>query len=365
MLGIIDMWTDPKAAWKGVLVTHTLKYNRPFANLKCRYSHHIGFVAQDDICFPDLTVRENILHTSRIRLFGKLKYEEISLHVDKIIAYLGLSHVEDHRVGSIEQRGISGGERKRVCIAREIAAMPMAVILDEPTSGLDAANALTVMTMLKNLSTLGVTVICSIHQPRADIFQLLDNVLILASGEIVYLDAASKMKEYFTSIGVFFSAEKNPADIVMDTITHESVGLSVLWRERRGILGNVLEGNQQSQVQTQQVANDSQPTLKFQVAAWPHQVLQYILCGFRQQKGQPFGIGLEMFTAAACGTLIGLSMYENKGHLFQGIFQQPYAPLSSAVDYSSVPIAGLLSALAISKSSFQTFLLFMSFYALT
>jgi hypothetical protein len=56
-----------------------------------------------------------------------------------------------------------------------------------------------------------------------------------------------------------------------------------------------------------------------------------------------------MATAAACGTLIGLSMYEAKGHLFQGNFQKPYTLLSSAVDYSSVPIAGLLSSLAISK----------------
>lgn len=101
----------------------------------------------------DLTVRENILHSARIRLGGRLNDDKIRLHVDKMITYLGLFHVKDRVTGSVEKRGISGGERKRVCIAREIIAMPMALISDEPTSGLDATAALSIMTLLKTLST--------------------------------------------------------------------------------------------------------------------------------------------------------------------------------------------------------------------
>lgn len=85
--------------------------------------------------------------------------------MDQLIAYLGLAHVKDQPVGSVEQSGISGGERKRVCIAREIVAIPIAVILDEPTSGLDATTALSLMMLLKSLSTLGITVICSDISP--------------------------------------------------------------------------------------------------------------------------------------------------------------------------------------------------------
>ncbi|KAJ6067887.1 uncharacterized protein N7446_004924 [Penicillium canescens] len=161
----------------------------------------IGLVPQDDIALEDLTVKENVLHAARIRLGGLWDDAKIGLHVDQILDYLGLTHVMDQRVGSIEKRGISGGERKRVSIALGIVAMPMAVILDEPTSGLDATTALSIMNLLKSLSTLGITVICAIHQPRRDIYQLLDDIIVLNLGKQIYLGETSTAHKHFETLG--------------------------------------------------------------------------------------------------------------------------------------------------------------------
>ncbi|KAJ5578022.1 uncharacterized protein N7459_006986 [Penicillium hispanicum] len=319
-----------------------------------RFSQLIGFVPQDDIAFPDLTVRENILHTACIRLAGSMSTKAINAHVDSLIAYLGLSQVSQQRVGSAEERGISGGERKRVCVAREIVAMPMAVLLDEPTSGLDATNALSIVIMLKRLSALGITVICSIHQPRIDIFDLLDDVLLMVSGEVTYLGAPSRIQEHFEPMGFSFASNQNPADVVMDIVARQKKSPSN-WNSRpdspsKGVPKKECHSLRcESFVEPEVALDETQPPLPWsQMVSWPVQVLRYIYCGVLQQNGRPFGIILEMATAAICGTLIGLSVYERKGHLFQGYFQPPFTPLSSALDYYIVLLTGLLASLAIS-----------------
>lgn len=80
---------------------------------------------------------------------------------------LKIDHVADRFVGSKGQRGISGGEKRRVSIACELVTMPSILLLDEPTSGLDAHSAFVVMDTLKQLAvSLKTAVVCTIHQPR-------------------------------------------------------------------------------------------------------------------------------------------------------------------------------------------------------
>ncbi|KAE8131070.1 hypothetical protein BDV38DRAFT_276277 [Aspergillus pseudotamarii] len=317
-----------------------------------RYRHCISFVPQDDIVFPNLTVWENILHTATIRLGGTYETRDIMMHVDNIITYLGLDHIRDQQVGSPENRGISGGERKRVSLGREIVALPSTIILDEPTSGLDATTALSVMGLLKDLSGLGITVICAIHQPRRDVFDLLDDVMLLVSGRPIYVGPQTGITDYFESIGSTLPKNDNPADTVMDLIKTRQVGSDIPWFEEKQALAGVLpnaEGcfTEHSPAVAAPVMAGPVFTPPDDRAAWLIQVLTYIRCGAKQQKNQLFGILLEIVTASCCGVLIGLSIYESKGHVFQGYFREPFELLSSAVDYKSVPTAGLLSSLAI------------------
>ncbi|KAJ5703952.1 hypothetical protein N7493_011090 [Penicillium malachiteum] len=157
----------------------------------------IGFVPQDDILLPDLTVRENIMHSARIRLGGVWNKHEIQEYVDSLIMSLGLAHVQHQLVGSPDNRRISGGERKRVNVGLELAAAPSMLILDEPTSGLDTTTALSLIVSLKALPQRGIAVICVVHQPRVEIFEAFDQLMVLDSGKQVYLDKAADAPNVF------------------------------------------------------------------------------------------------------------------------------------------------------------------------
>ena len=102
-------------------------------------------------------------------------------------------------------RGVSGGQRKRTNIGIELAAAPAAIFLEsvpivcvlfmpprtlcpflysEPTSGLDSAAALEVCRTLRAIADLGLTVVAVIHQPRLEIFDSFDDLLLLAPGGV-------------------------------------------------------------------------------------------------------------------------------------------------------------------------------------
>jgi len=102
-------------------------------NGRVRSTHHykkaLGYVPQDDIMLRELTVRENIQFSARVRLPPTWTREQVESHVDAVIGALGLQEVQHSVVGDSTNRGISGGQRKRVNIALELAACPVALFL--------------------------------------------------------------------------------------------------------------------------------------------------------------------------------------------------------------------------------------------
>jgi hypothetical protein len=98
----------------------------------------IGFVPQQDILPPTLTVFEALLFAARLRLPESLPDSEKQARVKEVMEKLGISDLAGVRIGSNEGnkcRGISGGEMRRVSIGLELVARPDVLILDEPTSG--------------------------------------------------------------------------------------------------------------------------------------------------------------------------------------------------------------------------------------
>ncbi|KAK8632943.1 hypothetical protein V6N13_073321 [Hibiscus sabdariffa] len=87
-----------------------------------------------------------------------------------VISELGLVRCQNTVIGGTFFRGISGGERKRVCIANEILLNPSLLLLDEPTSGLDSTTALHIVQMLRSIARSGRTVVTTIHQPSSRLF---------------------------------------------------------------------------------------------------------------------------------------------------------------------------------------------------
>jgi len=340
-----------------------------------KYKKLIGYVPQDDIVFPELTVRENILHSARCRLPASWRDKEIQDHVDSLLACLQLTHVKHLRVGDPVKPTISGGQRKRVNIGIELAAAPMAIFLDEPTSGLDATSASSIMRLLKAVSKLGVTVIAIVHQPREKIFYEFDQLLLLASGRSVYSGATEGVHSYFESIGFSFPQRANPADTLMDIITGDGAqyamgsekrdsGVQFLideWK-RNGqymahskhlsalSLGSQTTYNTRSsrRISTQSLnstaeqENELHRTMKARGASWPAQVYYCWKRAMTQQVRNSTSFFFEIGVGGLAGLIIGLSAFAAKGHLFQGLYHPPFTLLSSAVDYQGTPQLGLL-----------------------
>lgn len=290
---------------------------------------------------------------------------EIQEHIDILLSCLDLSHIQHQPVGDMIKPTISGGQRKRVSIGVELAAAPTALILDEPTSGLDATSALSIIELLKALCRLNVTVVCIIHQPRLEIFQSLDQLLLLARGQEVYLGGASKAVDHFKGFGFEIPPGSNPADVIMDIISGQGYKYSSgsskdpggtiahlisRWKSSAHHRINETPGPGSLAQRTEHLHALSMAA-KARGAPWHRQVYFCFLRSLKQQSRQLTSFFLEIAVGSIAGLLIGLSVYRLDGLLFQGIFLSPFELLSSAVNYTLVPQLGLLCSLAIGKST--------------
>ncbi|KAH9611359.1 hypothetical protein KSS87_011799 [Heliosperma pusillum] len=176
----------------------------------------IGFVTQDDVLFPHLTVRETLTYAAYLRLPRTLTKEQKELRALDVICELGLERCQDTMIGGSFVRGVSGGERKRVCIGNEIIINPSLLFLDEPTSGLDSTTALRTIQILQDIAEAGKTVITTIHQPSSRLFHKFDKLILLGKGSLLYYGKASEVMTYFSSIGCSPMISMNPAEFLLD-----------------------------------------------------------------------------------------------------------------------------------------------------
>jgi ABC-type multidrug transport system ATPase subunit len=178
----------------------------------------IGYVMQADYLIPTLTVRETLNYAAALRLPSTMSDVERTQRVEEVIADLGLSECANTRVGDDDERGISGGERRRTSIAIQLLSEPAVLLCDEPTSGLDSTSAYHLMRTLRRLATeKHRTVVASIHQPRSDVYSLFDDIMLLSRGELIYVGrAGDHILQYFQSLGHNCPAFFNPSDWVLD-----------------------------------------------------------------------------------------------------------------------------------------------------
>ncbi len=145
----------------------------------------IGYVPQDDIVHPELTVFEAVRYSARFRLPPDYSDEEIDARVEQTLRDLGLEGVKNLQIGKPEKKVLSGGQRKRVNIALELVTDPVIVFLDEPTSGLAADDTTALISLLSDLvKRTGKTIIMTIHQPAKDEFEKFNLAFIMGYGGI-------------------------------------------------------------------------------------------------------------------------------------------------------------------------------------
>uniref|UniRef100_A0A5B7BSZ5 Putative ABC transporter G family member 9 n=1 Tax=Davidia involucrata TaxID=16924 RepID=A0A5B7BSZ5_DAVIN len=192
----------------------TITFNgKPFSNIMKR---NTGFVTQDDVLYPHLTVTETLVFTALLRLPNSLTKEEKVMHAEAVVTQLGLTKCKNSIIGGVFLRGVSGGERKRVSIGQEMLINPSLLFLDEPTSGLDSTTAQRIVSTLWELANGGRTVVMTIHQPSSRLFYMFHKVLLLSEGNPLYFGKGAEALDYFSSIGYAPSVAMNPSDFLLD-----------------------------------------------------------------------------------------------------------------------------------------------------
>ncbi|KAE8100447.1 hypothetical protein FH972_018344 [Carpinus fangiana] len=192
----------------------TITYNdQPYTKPLRR---RIGFVMQDDVVLPHLTVKETLTYAALLRLPNTFTREQKKKRAMNVISELGPDRCQDKLIGGTFVGGISGGERKRVCIGNEILLNPSLLFLDEPTSGLDSTTAFRIGQILQNIAKGGKTVVTTIHQPSSRLFSKFDKLILLGRGNSLYFGRASEAMMYFSSIGCAPLIAMNPVEFLID-----------------------------------------------------------------------------------------------------------------------------------------------------
>ncbi|PWN52543.1 P-loop containing nucleoside triphosphate hydrolase protein [Violaceomyces palustris] len=179
-----------------------------------------SYVEQDDALLGVLTVRETFWYSAKLSLPPSTTAKEIDERVETIIKGLGLSHVANNRIGTPIQRGISGGQKRRVTIGCSLVTLPRILFLDECTSGLDIATAYEVVKAIKNLALKhNIAILATIHSPNWEIFRLFDRTILLAKGKTIYSGTIDGVVPYFDELGYPCPKHTNPADHMMSLVS--------------------------------------------------------------------------------------------------------------------------------------------------
>ncbi|KAF7829252.1 ABC transporter G family member 17-like [Senna tora] len=176
-----------------------------------------AYIMQDDRLFPMLTVYETFMFAADFRL-GPLSLADKKHRVEKLIDQLGLSSTRNTYIGDEGTRGVSGGERRRVSIGVDIIHGPSLLFLDEPTSGLDSTSAHSVIEKVHDIARSGSTVILTIHQPSSRIQLLLDHLIILARGKLMFQGSPKDVALHLGRMGRKVPKGENPIEHLIDVI---------------------------------------------------------------------------------------------------------------------------------------------------
>ena len=175
----------------------------------------VGFVPQAHIVFKELTVYENLLYASQMRAERHMPEPLRARLIEMALELLGLQECSQFVCDPSIGERLSGGQMRRISIAIELVCNPPILLLDEPTSALDAVNTRLVIAALKDLANRGILVIASLHQPRESAFHMLEKLMLLRKGELVYAGNVKEAPAYFKSLG-YYNEIGNPPHQLMN-----------------------------------------------------------------------------------------------------------------------------------------------------
>ena len=137
----------------------------------------VGYLPQEASVFRKLSVRDNILAILELR--AELSIDERNEILQTLMEELGVAHLAD-QMGQV----LSGGERRRVEIARALAARPRFILLDEPFAGVDPISVKEIQEIIKHLTDQDIGVLITDHNVR-EMLGICHHAYILNEGQVL------------------------------------------------------------------------------------------------------------------------------------------------------------------------------------
>jgi lipopolysaccharide export system ATP-binding protein len=150
----------------------------------------LGYLPQEASVFRRLTVAQNILAILELQDYPE---EEIEARMEELLEDLHITHIRDHQAISL-----SGGERRRVEIARALATNPRFILLDEPFAGVDPIAVLDIQRIIRFLKERNIGVLITDHNVR-ETLGICDRAYIINAGSVM---AEGKPDEIIYNEGV-------------------------------------------------------------------------------------------------------------------------------------------------------------------
>ncbi|KAK4247621.1 ABC-2 type transporter-domain-containing protein [Corynascus novoguineensis] len=179
-----------------------------------RYRGEVVYNAEDDQHLPTLTVGQ----TLKFSLLNKTKKNlrgDVNTIIDALLRMFAIKHTENTIVGNAYVRGVSGGERKRVSIAETLSTKSTLVCWDNSTRGLDASTALDYAKSLRIMTDVSDrTTLTTLYQAGEGIYELMDKVLVIDEGRMLYQGPAKEARKYFEDLGFYAPPRQTTPDFL-------------------------------------------------------------------------------------------------------------------------------------------------------
>jgi len=155
----------------------------------------IGYLPQEASIFRKLSVADNVMAILELR--AELDRADREQRLEELLAELRIAHVRDTR-----GMALSGGERRRVEIARALAAEPRFILLDEPFAGVDPLSVLDIQRIIRELAARGIGVLITDHNVRETLgvcarAYIVDRGVVIASGSAEQVLANPQVREVY------------------------------------------------------------------------------------------------------------------------------------------------------------------------